>query len=114
MSKQKPRHFSHEQKIAILREHLIEHKTVSDICERHQMAPSVFYEWQRKLFENGVSVFEKPGKTSSREQELAVQVELLKAKVPRREKGRTRLHSVRTSQVILTKYRSLQIRDPLT
>ncbi|MEZ4394442.1 MAG: transposase [Polyangiales bacterium] len=45
MSKEQRRHHSPEQKLAILREHLVERKPVSDICEQHSIAPSLFYYW---------------------------------------------------------------------
>jgi transposase-like protein len=52
------RYFSPEQKVAILREHLIEGKAVSDLCDKHQIHPTVFYQWQRQFFENGTAAFE--------------------------------------------------------
>jgi hypothetical protein len=33
---------SPEQKLVILREHLIEDKAVSDLCDKHQIQPTVF------------------------------------------------------------------------
>jgi transposase len=41
------RFFSPEQKVAILREHLVEGKAVLDLCEKHRIHPTVFYQWQR-------------------------------------------------------------------
>ena len=52
------RFFSPEQKVAILREHLVEGKAVSDLCEKHRIHPTVFYQWQRQFFENGTAAFE--------------------------------------------------------
>ncbi len=52
------RYFSPEQKVAILREHLIEGKAVSDLCDKHHIHPTVFYQWQRQFFENGTAAFE--------------------------------------------------------
>src|ERR1700736_1821750 len=52
------RYFSPEQKVAILREHLIEGKAVSDLCDKHHIQPTVFYQWQRQFFENGTAAFE--------------------------------------------------------
>jgi len=42
------RFFSPEQKVAFLREHLVEGKAVSDLCERQRIHPTVFYQWQRQ------------------------------------------------------------------
>jgi transposase len=50
-------HFHPEQKVAILREHLIEGQAVSELCERHRIHPTMFYQWQRQFFENGTAAF---------------------------------------------------------
>ena len=55
------RHYSASQKIAILREHLLERRPVSDVCEEHGLHPNVFYRWQKEFFENGHVVFERRG-----------------------------------------------------
>lgn len=52
------RHFTGAQKLAILREHLIEKRPISDVCQKYQIQPTLFYLWQKKLFEDGASVFE--------------------------------------------------------
>jgi len=54
--------FTAEQKIAILRRHLVERIPVSDLCDEYGVAPSVFYRWQQQLFENGAAVFAPPPK----------------------------------------------------
>ena len=41
-----------------LREHLIEKRPISDVCQKHQIQPTLFYLWQKKLFEDGAVVFE--------------------------------------------------------
>jgi transposase-like protein len=52
------RHFSAEQKAAILREHLVDRVSVSDLCDRHGLKPTVFYRWQKDLFESLPAFFE--------------------------------------------------------
>jgi transposase len=59
------REYTAEQKVAILREHLLEGKPVSDLCDRHQIHPTQFYNWQKQLFENGTAAFAKPSRSSS-------------------------------------------------
>jgi transposase-like protein len=61
------RHFSGGQKLAILREHLIEKVPLSEVCRRHDIQPTLFYLWQKKLFEDGASVFES-GSAAARQQ----------------------------------------------
>jgi len=57
------RHYSPEQKVALLRLHLLEKKPVSDICQEHNLAVNLFYLWQKQFFENGTAAFENTGKT---------------------------------------------------
>ena len=51
------RQYTPEQKVAILREHLLEKKPVSDLCDQHQIHPTLFYQWQKAFFENGTAAF---------------------------------------------------------
>jgi transposase len=56
----KPRkNYTPVEKVAILRRHLIDHVPVSDLCDEHQLSPTLFYLWQKQFFENGPSVFER-------------------------------------------------------
>src|ERR687893_332469 len=55
------RHFTPEQKVALLRLHLLEKKPVSDICQEHNLAVNLFYLWQKQLFENGAAAFANTG-----------------------------------------------------
>jgi transposase len=57
--KPKPRKPSPEQKVAILRQPLIDHKPVSELWREHQLHPNVCYRWQKEFFEGGVAAFEK-------------------------------------------------------
>lgn len=52
------RHFTGIQKLAILREHLIEKVPLSEVCRKHDVQPTLFYQWQKKLFEDGAGIFE--------------------------------------------------------
>lgn len=54
--------FSAEQKVTLLRRHLIDHEPVSTICEEHDLLPTVFYRWQRQFFENGAAAFGPPAR----------------------------------------------------
>ena len=53
------RHFSPEDKVKVLRLHLLEKVPVSEVCEKHQITPTQFYQWQKLFFENGASAFAK-------------------------------------------------------
>ena len=55
----KRKKFSPEEKVRLLRLHLIEKEPVSDICDQHSIKPTQFYQWQKQFFENGTAAFEK-------------------------------------------------------
>ena len=73
------RRFSPEQKAAIVREHLVDHVAISDLCDKHQIQPTLFYRWQKELFENLPSLF--ISKKDSRLSELERQNAALKEKL---------------------------------
>jgi transposase len=88
-SKRQRRQFSTEQKVAILRRHLVDKVPVSDLCDEYKLQPSVLYQWQRHLFENLAGAFEAAGGagggSSQRERQLAQRVELLEARLARKD-----------------------------
>lgn len=80
------RNFSGVQKLAILRLHLIEKVPISEVCEKHGLQPTVFYQWQKKLFEEGAAVFDQAPRKSSRQQNAeARRIEALQAKLQRKD-----------------------------
>src|SRR4030095_1654048 len=90
MSQSERRHFSGEEKVKILRLHLLEGKAVSDLCEQFKINPSLFYQWQRSFFENGARAFEGSGPARS-ESKLEKQVEALEARLQRKHEGLSEL-----------------------
>jgi transposase len=52
------KHFTPEEKVAILRRHLVDKIPVSELCEELGLRPTVFYRWQKELFENGAAAFQ--------------------------------------------------------
>src|SRR5580693_3375938 len=57
-SKRSRRQFSIEQKVAILRRHLVDKVPVSELSEEYKLQPSVLYQWQRQVFENLAAALE--------------------------------------------------------
>ena len=49
-----------EQKAALLRRHHVEKVPVSTICDEEELQPSVFYDWQRELFERAATCWATP------------------------------------------------------
>ncbi len=58
MKKQR-KHYTPEEKVAILRRHLLEKEPISKVCDELSLQPTVFYRWQIAFFENGVAAFEQ-------------------------------------------------------
>jgi transposase len=62
LTMRKPRkNYTPVEKVAILRRHLIDRVPVSDLCDEHQLSPTLFYLWQKQFFENGPAAFERKG-----------------------------------------------------
>ena len=57
-------HYTAEQKVGIVRRHLLEKIPVSDICDQYKLKPTVYYRWQKQLFENGAAAFEHSRNTA--------------------------------------------------
>ena len=56
----KPRkNYSADEKVAILRRHLIDRVSVADLCDEHQIQPTLFYKWQTQFFENGAASMQR-------------------------------------------------------
>ena len=58
MKKQRKR-YTPEEKVAILRRHLVEGVPISDLCDELGLQPTVFYRWQKEFFENGAAAFQQ-------------------------------------------------------
>ncbi len=75
MKKQR-KHYTPEEKVAILRRHLVEGVPISDLCDELGLQPTVFYRWQKEFFENGAAAFQQRGRTNQQaEQERIVYLE---------------------------------------
>ena len=75
------RRFSGSEKMAILREHLIDKVPVSEVCDKHGVQPTMFYAWQKKLFEEGARVFEQARGASRVASGEGRKIESLEAKI---------------------------------
>jgi len=76
------RKFSAEQKVAILRQHLLEKVPISQVCEQHGIQPTQFYQWQKVFFEGGALAFESSGNgKNGKVQKLEQKVSALESKL---------------------------------
>jgi len=74
------KHYTPQEKVTLLRSHLIDHVPVSDICEERNLKPTVFYRWQKEFFENGTAAFErksKPQKSVAEKKIAALEAKLI-------------------------------------
>jgi len=64
MKKQRRKFSAHsaQQKVKMLRQHLVEKVPISEVCDRNGISPTQFYQWQKIFFENGTAAFEKAAK----------------------------------------------------
>ena len=81
MSKQPRQHFAVSEKVAILKRHLLEGTPVSDLCDELGINPTVFYSWQRLLFENAHLAFEN-GRRSRADDSSAMHMRNIHTAVP--------------------------------
>ncbi len=79
---QQRKQYTGEEKLAILRKHLLEGVAVSDICDVYGLQPTVFYRWQKQLFEEGAVVFRRANDTEAKR--LQQQVTRLEEKLEKK------------------------------
>ena len=77
MNNQERKHHTPEEKVSILRRHLIEKVPVSNLCEEFGLHATVFYRWLKQFFENGAAAFQnhRPDADRQRDQERIAALE---------------------------------------
>jgi transposase-like protein len=86
-SKRSRRNFTTEQKVALMRRHLVDKEPVSKICEEEKLQPSLFYQWLRQAFDNlaGALAPEAADEASKREKEQAARIRELETKLVKKD-----------------------------
>jgi transposase len=82
--KQTRRHFTPQEKVAIVKRHLLEGIAISTVCDEFQINPTLFYLWQRQLFENAHLAFENGRKVRAVEDANVHKIQQLEAKLVRK------------------------------
>ena len=80
--KQKLKRYSPEEKVVILRRHLLERVPVSELCREHDLHPNVVYRWQEEFFEGGAAAFAKA--SSAQIKSLTKQITTLEGQLARK------------------------------
>ena len=83
MSKRKYEQRTPEQKVAILKQVLVNKQPISKVCEEHGMSPTLFYEWQKQFFEHGAAAFAKDQDDAKRQ--LEKKIEHLEARLAKKD-----------------------------
>jgi len=60
------KNYSPQEKVAILRTHLVEKVPVLQICAQFQLQPKIFYGWLKQFFDNGPAALERRPTTGKR------------------------------------------------
>ena len=76
------RNFTAGEKVSILRAHFLDRVSVSDLCDRHGISPTLFYQWQKAFFENGEVAFERKPPKKNREER---KIQALEAKLRKKD-----------------------------
>jgi transposase len=57
------RAFTGEKIVGILKEHLIHHIPIAEVCKKYDIQPTQYYRWQQQWFAEGAKVFDQVGKS---------------------------------------------------
>lgn len=80
------RHFADDEKVAIIKQHLVDKVPVSDLCDQLDIYPNQFYDWLKKFFENGHLAFanNRKGRKTKEQNSKDEKIEKLEAKLQRK------------------------------
>ena len=73
------KNYTAQEKVFILKRHLVDWTARSDLCDEHNLQPTVFYRWQKEFFENGATAFEKSNSGSKKAEKK--RIDQLEAKI---------------------------------
>ncbi|MGI6523821.1 MAG: transposase [Bdellovibrionota bacterium] len=79
------KHFSAEDKVKILKEHLLGNKPLSSLCDKYGVHISTFYEWQKLLFEGAIQIFERNKNGRKEEKKQAERIDILEKKLTKKD-----------------------------
>jgi transposase-like protein len=74
-----------EEKVAILRRHLIDKVPVSNLCEECGVHPTLFYRWLKQFFDNGAAAFGPPPRPQKEVEAREQRIAFLEAKLKKKD-----------------------------
>src|SRR5271167_3558194 len=78
------RHFSAQEKVAVLKRHLVDKIPVSDLCDELDIYPNQLYGWLKEFFENGHAAFDNGRKSKAVDDAKERKIQQLEAKLTRK------------------------------
>lgn len=91
------RHFTPQEKASIVKRHLLEGVPVSNLCDEFDINPTLFYQWQRTLFENAHLAFDNGRKSKVADDANVRKIGQLEAKLTRKNEVMAELMEEHTS-----------------
>jgi transposase len=67
------KNYTGQEKVSILKRHLLEQVPISDLCDKYNLQPSVFNRWMKEFFENGAAAFVKDNSRQKKAEEKRIQ-----------------------------------------
>ena len=80
-----PKHYTPDEKVSILRRHLIDGVAVSTLCDEHHLRPTAFYRWLKQFFENGAAAFGPAPRADKQVEARDERIALLEAKLKKKD-----------------------------
>ena len=71
--KQTRKHYTPDEKVAVLRRHLLSQEPISKLCDELGLQPTVFYRWQKEFFENGAAAFQTKARANHQPQQERIE-----------------------------------------
>jgi transposase len=84
MSK-KRRQIGVAEKLAILKQHLLEKVPISQLCEQHDLYPNQVYQWLKDFFENGHLAFQSSRSVKAEQRQQLEQIAKLESKLQQKD-----------------------------
>ena len=66
------KHYSLEQKVEILREHLENHVNLSELAKRYGIHPTIIQRQKKQLFERALNTFSQQSEKTDREKDVKI------------------------------------------
>jgi len=77
--------YTPEQKIGALKRHFLDKTAISEVCQGLDLQPTMFYRWQKELFDQGTRAFETRVDRGSERRQQEQRIQALEAKLQKKD-----------------------------